>query len=209
MRIHAFVIACLFGIGPVSSAYAATVWTGPESTFFKTGAEPTTVQDVLTAGVSLTRGASQFLFNPLGGDVASGPTTPTGTEWAFAGLDGNPVGLDFSASNFAALSFDTFLSSLGGPGVPGGGAAGGGIGNVILDQPGVVHLIAEDVYFDIQFLQWGSAVTGGNVEFARSTVPVPAALPLLASALGFLGIRRRRDTNTRSKGPAGVRIRAP
>ncbi len=196
MRMYGISMAVMASVALTFSAHAAVVWTGPALTFLKTGAQsPALVQDVLTPAVSLTRGSVGFLYNAAAGETSgdpfSFPNAPAGTEWAFAGLEGNPVGAAFSAANFAALSFDTFVSSLGGPGLAGGGGANNGIGNVILNQPGVAHLVAEDIYFDIQFIQWTNPLNGAIVEYSRTTVPLPAALPLFAVACAYLRRRRR------------------
>ena len=187
---RALLVCCLL-IGGNIPAYAATVWTGPDVVFSKNGSDPTSVQDILSASVSLTRGAAAFLFNPLAGEISSSATSPAGTAWAFAGLLGNPTGNDFTASNYTALNFDTFLNALGGPGPAQGGSVG--IGNAILNQPGVLHLIAEDIYLDIQFTEWTDAFNGSIVSYARSSavVPIPAALPLFSLALGLLALRRK------------------
>ena len=189
-------IAVLFCLSLVlsASANAMTVWNGPSVVFTKAGSQPTTVQDALTPTVSLTRAGTGLLFNPLGGEPGFSSLSPVGTEWAFAGLLGNPSGANFSASNFAGLNFDTFLNALGGPGAgapPNQG--GGGVGNVILNQPGVVHLIADDIYFDIQFTEWTDAFSGGLVTYSRSSavVPIPATLPLLGSAFALLTVWRK------------------
>lgn len=196
MRMYGVFMAVMVSIALTFSAQAAVVWSGPAQTFLKTGAQsPALVQDVLTSAVSLTRGSVGFLYNAAAGETSGDPfnfpNAPAGTEWAFAGLEGNPVGAAFSATNFAALSFDTFVNALGGPGPAGGGGANSGIGNVIVNQPGVAHLVAEDIYFDIQFIQWTNPLQGAIVEYSRTTVPLPAALPLFAIACGCLHRRRR------------------
>lgn len=188
MRLHGIFTACALGAALSFNTFAATVWTGPPTVFSKTGAE--TTQDVLTANVSLTRGNGSVLFNPLGGDGGPNPlTTPSDTEWAFRGLGGNPGDSTFGAGNFMALSFDTFVNALGGFGA--GGGAGGGLGDNIVGRPGVLHLISDDIYLDITFSVWDTALAGAAMSYTRSTVPVPAALPLLAAALGVLGWRGR------------------
>jgi len=178
--------------GFVPRSEAATVWTGPEVGFLKLGSDPVSVQDVLTAEVSLTRGASGFLFNPLGGDGAAGPGTPSGTRWAFDTAIGNPDGAVFGAANHAALTFAPFLDAVGGTNSSGGA----GVPNVVLANPGVLHLVAADAYLDIRFLQWTSpfATPGAAVEYVRSSpVPLPAALPLLLASLVPLARHHRRD----------------
>ena len=186
------IVACA-GFMPRSEA--ATVWTGPEVGFLKLGSDPLSVQDVLSAEVSLTRGTSGFLFNPLGGDNAAGPGTPSGTRWAFDTATGNPNGAMFGAENHAALNFLPFLDAVGGTNSSGGA----GVPNVVLANPGVLHLVAADVYLDIRFLQWTSpfATPGAAVEYVRSSpVPLPSALPLLLA--GFVPLTRRQRHGQRA-----------
>ncbi|NNM01633.1 MAG: hypothetical protein HKO62_12845 [Gammaproteobacteria bacterium] len=173
-------------------AAAAIVWDGPDVLFSKVGTQPDSVQDVLSAEVSLTRGNSGILFNPLGGDTGPAVGTPTGTRWAFDTAIGNPGDAAFAAANFAELTFLPFLAAVGGP----TSAGGAGVPNVVLGNPGVLHLVAADVYLDIQFLSWTSAFDnpGSAVEYLRSSaavVPVPAALPLFAAGLALLRWRGR------------------
>ncbi len=181
----------VFGLPAIAGA--ATVWDGPDVLFSKDSSQPTTVQDVLTPDVSLTRGTSGILFNPLGGDVGAGAGTPSGTLWAFDTDIGNPTDADFNAANFAALTFLPFLDAVGGS----RGDGGPGVPNVILGTGGVLHLVAEDVYLDIEFLTWTNVAgnPGAAVSYLRSSptvIPLPAALPMAATGLALLGYRGRR-----------------
>ncbi|MEQ8662015.1 MAG: hypothetical protein RLW62_14460, partial [Gammaproteobacteria bacterium] len=63
-----FILAMLLACAGQAPCAAATVWGGPEVRFLKLGSDPASVQDVLSATVSLTRGLTGHLFNPLGGD---------------------------------------------------------------------------------------------------------------------------------------------
>ena len=57
----------------------------------------------------------------------------------------------------------------------------------------VVHLVDEDIYFDILFLEWTDGRSGANMRYVRtSPIPIPAAVWLMASALGLLGFVKRR-----------------
>ena len=165
---------------------AATVWTGPMVEFSKDGfADPTLAenQDALTLAVSLTRGSIQGLYNIAQEPFYEGSGgSPIDTEWAFQGLNGNPDS-GVTAQNFAALNFGDWRVALGSQ-----------AGNNILDRPGVLHLISDDIYLDILFTEWGvGSTSGGSVSYLRaSPVPVPAAAWMLASALGVLGFLRRR-----------------
>ena len=170
-----------------ASASAATVWTGPWVEFSKTGdddpADPAN-QDQLTELVSLTRGTNAGLYNILQeeGFQRFQDVSPAGTAWAFQGLNGNPDS-DVSAAEYESLVFTDFANALGLQQV----------GRNILDRPGVVHLIEEDIYLDILFSEWGSQDAGANVTYQRtSVVPLPAAAWMLGSALGLLGFVGRR-----------------
>src|SRR5258705_13940395 len=65
-------------------ARAATIWTGPPTTFSKAdGADPTQAanQDRLTPNVWITRGNFQGLYNAKS-EAGYGSSSPAGTEWA-------------------------------------------------------------------------------------------------------------------------------
>jgi hypothetical protein len=168
---------------------AATVWTGAVVEFSKDPfADPMIAanQDGLTPLVSITRDSTQGLFNAVQEPFfQSSGASPAGTEWAFQDLNGNPDS-GVSAENFASLIFTDWQNAL-----------ERRAGDNILERPGVVHLLSEDIYFDILFTEWGrGGGAGGGVTYLRtSPIPVPAAAWLLASALGLLGfVRRRRAT---------------
>ncbi|UCG73682.1 MAG: VPLPA-CTERM sorting domain-containing protein [Chromatiales bacterium] len=190
------VIAVIFLVMLTITANAATVWTGPEITFSKAAfADPTMAvnQDSLTPLVSITRANTQGLFNPIQEpSFQFGGGSPIGTEWAFQGLNGNPDS-GVSAENFGSLIFTDWQNSL-----------ESRVGPNILDRPGVVHLVSEDIYFDIVFTEWGQGGgaggfftyvrTSAGAEGAGEVVPVPAAFWLMASGLGLLGFLKQRLT---------------
>lgn len=55
-------------------------------------------------------------------------------------------------------------------------------------------LISDDIYLDITFAEWGRMQQGGGAfAYIRSSVvPIPAAAWMFASALGLLGLLKRR-----------------
>ena len=89
-------ILLLAGVIIAFSARGATLWTGPTTNFVNLAGSDTTQavnQDRLVAGVWITRGASQGLFNAA---VETGFThflSPADTEWA-----------DGDLANYASLS---------------------------------------------------------------------------------------------------------
>ena len=113
------------------------VYTGLVQQFTKVGSE--TTYDEITPTVKLTRGEDGWLYNAA---VDSGYTsdTPTGTEWAFAGLSGNPSSI--SAADYASLTFLPFEASV------------GSWASTSEFIPGVCHLIEEDIYFDFMLAAW-------------------------------------------------------
>jgi hypothetical protein len=187
---RATTIALLAGLALVTASVPASadpiLWNGPAITFTKLDfADPTLSinQDRLTSNVWLTRGSNRPLFNIL---VESGPTdfSPADTEWAFGRTQpGNPGPI--RASNYANLLFNPFIPAL-----------HGAIGSNILDTPGVLHLISDDIYLDIEFTSWTSG--GGGFSYTRSTpdqapVPEPATATLLVvGAVAAMGARSRR-----------------
>ena len=169
-----------------ATASAAVVFTGLDVDFTKAAnADPTLPenQDRITDNVWLTRGSIEGLFNIAQEGGYSMLISPADTEWAFQGLNGNPDS-GISAENYESLSFSNWQASL-----------NSAVGDFILDRPGVIHLISDDIYLDIVFTDWGrGGGAGGNFSYTRSVIPVPAAVWLFASALGLLGwIRQRKD----------------
>jgi len=140
------------------SVDAQIVWSGPTVTFNKPeDGDPTLPenQDRLTDNVWLTRGfpSSGGLFNikleeGFSRDIE--PVfypSPRDTEWA-TDLVGDNAGKMIAASNYQNLDFTTWAPAFGGPGFS--------LSSRILSLNAVVHLITDDIYFDIQFTEFGS-----------------------------------------------------
>ncbi len=158
-------VAVLFWLNLAGPAGAQQVWDGPPLVFSKPAFADIDLaenQDRLTDGVWLTRDDTRGLFNiRLQPGFTAG--APADTRWAFAGLLGNPA--DVSAARFDQLAFSDWANALGGPGQLSGN---------IVDRPGVLHMITEDVYVDIVFTAWGvGAAGGGAFTYRRSTAGRP------------------------------------
>lgn len=169
----AFVVRTAFllcvALAPVTSAEAdPIVWTGPTVTFSKDGAADPTLeenQDRLTDNVWITRGGAfqGGIFNIVLSDSYNTilDDDPLDTEWA-TDLVGDNGDKTIAAANFAALDYTTWAVSFGGP--------GGALITNIFAKNAVVHLITDDIYFDIQFTQFDSF---GLVTYERSSPASP------------------------------------
>ena len=134
------------------AAGAATIWTGPTITFLKaSGADPNqpASQDRMTPAVWITRRDTMGIYNART-ETGYANSSPADTEWAHG-----------TTANVANLIFRPWVDWHGKqpPSTVG--------------ESAVVHLIAEDIYIDIKFTDWGSG-GGGNFAYQRST---PAASP--------------------------------
>ena len=149
-------VICLFSV----PSDAATIWTGPPITFSKSGADnpaDPAHQDRITPNVWITRGTFQGLYNAASENGFTHSLSPVNTEWA-----------NGTTANYSTLSYQNWNSWAKGvnPGPPS-----------TVGVPAVVHLISEDIYFDIKFLSWSS---GGSYSYQRSTGPAPNSPPTVA-----------------------------
>ncbi|MCA9239446.1 MAG: hypothetical protein KDA37_04570 [Planctomycetales bacterium] len=138
------------------AAAAQTFWTGPALVFSKPAFADATLeenQDRLTSGVWITRGSTQGLYNAAEESGYSN-LSPAGTEWAFGSL----------ASDVETLSFSSWKQWHGSQPL------------TAVGLPAVLHLIADDIYIDIQMLSWGQGDGGGGAfSYRRSTAPAALA----------------------------------
>ena len=149
-------------LASIWSVTQAEVWSGPVITFSKPAfGDPAMSQnqDRITDQVWLTRGNTQGLFNIRLSSMYSF-NEPLDTRWAFASLNGNPATV--SAAEFAQLTFTNWASALGGMSL---------LATNILNRPGVLHLISDDIYIDIEFDTWGQRVIGGGAFSYERTTP--------------------------------------
>jgi hypothetical protein len=137
---------------------AATVWTGPVTTFTDpAGSDPTLPanQDRLTPNVWITRGLENGIYNAKNETGFTHFFSPADAEWA-----------DGTTANYSSLSYtdwNTWAKNIhGGPPSTVGVNA-------------VAHLISDNIYLDVQFTSW--AVTGGGFSYQRSTPPTANAPP--------------------------------
>jgi len=187
-------IALFFGVGLVALSVPAfaepIIWAGPSISFEKPNFADWTLainQDRLTDNVWLTRTNVLPLFNiRCSDDAFDTGVTPCDTEWAFGPTQsGNPGPI--TARNHANLSFASFVNAL--------NAAVGD--NALRFGPGVLHLISDDIYLDIQFTSWTQRNNGGGFRYIRSTpeqepVPEPASATLFVlGALAAAGSAAR------------------
>ncbi len=134
---------------------AATVWTGPTTTFVNVMAADV---DQISPNVWLTRGTSQGIFN-IKTEAAFTPFfSPADTEWA-NGTTANYGSLTYSDWNTWAKTIN-----------------GGPPNTVGLNA--VVHLISEDIYLDLKFTAWP---VGGGFTYQRSTPAVANVPPTRSS----------------------------
>lgn len=146
--------------GAALAAQAAVVWTGPRMTFSRAGfANPALAanQDRITSNVWITRGNAQGIYNAKSEVSYSHNFSPAGTRWAYG-----------TTANYASLVYKTWEEWYGGAGtLPG----------ALVNRDAVLHLVAEDIYLDIKFTDWGvGPASGGSFTYERST-PSPVNLP--------------------------------
>ena len=181
--VRAWVLAiAICGVGAaVDTAEAApVVWDADDGTmtFTKLNFADWTLpenQDRITDNVWLTRQNVDGLFNIKIQTEYSDDTASSDMEWAFSGLVLNPSFVfGQGASDYASLDFDAFKDAA----------------NFLVKElpgvPGVLHLISDDIYIDIQFISWTTSEGG----FSYTRAPEPATISLLA--LGGLAVLRRR-----------------
>jgi hypothetical protein len=148
------IIRYLLAIFVMPAIHAATIWTGPNITWTKSGATPS---DTIIAGkVVLMRGSRDVLYNKAAGENSAGSASPKDTMWAFG-----------SIANATSLTYQTMES-----------LRNGNLSQRIVNQPMVVHLVAEDIYFSIKFSNWGQ-FGSGTVSYTRST-PAAAVPPTVS-----------------------------
>jgi hypothetical protein len=181
---HAMFLALAIAI-PAGRA-TPTIWNGPVTLFSKAdGADPFQAanQDRLTSNVWITRGGTEGLFNAKTEGGFTHFLSPSGTTWA-----------NGTTANYSSLSYTDWNDWAKGvnPGPPS-----------TVGINAVVHLVSEDIYFNIKFTSWSTG--GGGFSYQRSTpsiAPEPSAamLALVGLAAGGVGALKRRSAAARVKG---------
>jgi len=141
-----------------------TVWSGLTFEFVKPDDAFPFPTDQITETVALTRGQAGGMYNAVF-DPGWNGSGPTGTLWA---TDINNSGETIAATNFDALTFDTWLDAYGGL-----FEAGRNVAN----RDAVVLLFGEildeddDIYLDLRFTQWTMGGNGGGFAYLRAEPP--------------------------------------
>jgi hypothetical protein len=164
--------AAMFLVCPPASS--ATVWSGFTYSFAKANGADESLpanQDRLTGDVWLTRENTGGIYN-IYSEGAYGGDSPAGTRWATAL---NNPGATIAATNWAALTFNNWITAYGGSG-------GMTLPSRLLSNSAVVHLIASDIYLDLRFTGWTAGASGGGFAYDRS-VPEPATVTFLLTGL--------------------------
>jgi hypothetical protein len=149
-----------------SAIPAQTVWSGYSFSFTKASfTDPLFAvnQDRITNNVWVTRGNNQGIYN-IHDEVIYDElthTSPAGTKWAT--YINNPT-KNIAATNYSNLVFADWIPAYGGQG-------GMSLPTRLTGGPAVVHLVADNIYLDLQFTDWASN-GGGGFSYNRSPAPV-------------------------------------
>ncbi len=135
---------------------SAIVWNGPPLAFTN---QSVTDVDRITPDVWITRGSSLGIFNAESEASFQHFFSPSNTEWA------NGTTADYASLTYTDWNTWTRILNGGPPSTVGTNA--------------VVHLIAEDIYLDLEFTSWP---VGAGFSYIRSTPGVAPAPPALNAA---------------------------
>ena len=181
-----------------SVASAQTVWSGLTFTFAKAdGADPQLAQnqDRIANNVWITRGLGGGLLNAAteceltSGCMYTHHFSPQGTEWATALMPINST-KTIAATNWQNLTFMNFE-----------GAYNNQVGVFILNpsyRDAVVHLIADNIYLDLRFIDWTSR-GGGGFSYQRAVAEPLSVVMLFVGMLVVIACGRTRNPITAAK----------
>jgi hypothetical protein len=175
LRISSRLITCLavtiWFVTPHATFAVPTVWSGLSVDFTKPAfGNPTQPenQDRISDNVWLSRSVQQGIFNARSETGFVAGVSPADTEWATALMPAN-AGEVVAATNWPDLVFDDWIGAYGGQGTQMLPAR-------LTTFNAVVHLITDDVYFDLQFTNW-SISGGGSFSYQRATGTIPPPAP--------------------------------
>lgn len=154
-------LLCLLFIHQLS---AAVVWDGPNISFSKPSHGDWNLpqnQDRITDTVWITRRDTAGIFNIRTEPEYDFFVSPENTEWAWPM---NNPGQTIAASNYQNLNFEVWV------------VAHDQDPPSTVNQPGVLHIISEDIYIDIKFTSWGMR-GDGRFSYVRSTPPAEPICP--------------------------------
>ncbi len=143
--------------GAIIITTTPAIWNGPSITFQKANNADyhlSANQDFLTNNVIITRGDIQGLFNIVSESSSGGrpSSSPLDTEWAQGTL-----------ANFANLNYESWGESF-------NWNPPSQVNNTF-----VVHLISDNIYFELTLLQWSGY--GGGFSYSRTTPCTPPSDP--------------------------------
>ena len=109
-------------------------------------------QDRVTDNIWISRGDNFSLFNAFNEMYGWHPHGPDGTEWAIGTLE-----------DIDNLIFDSFVMTL-------GHNVGSNLNNLLIPNnlPMVMHLIEDDIYYEVQFHSWTEGGQGGGFSYTRT-----------------------------------------
>ena len=109
-------------------------------------------QDRVTDYIWITRADNSAIFNAYSEDSDSHPHNPEGTEWAIGSFE------DINSVEFANFGADVL---------------GHNVGSVLNDSiipnnlPMLMHLIDDDIYYEVYFHSWTQSGQGGGFSYTR------------------------------------------
>jgi hypothetical protein len=183
-------LACLtFIVGLSASASAQPeIWSGNDVSFTKPNGANWLLeanQDRITPDTWITRQGTMGPFNIRTEAAFVAFVSPANTEWAYDLFGNGNEGLLVAATNYRALTFETWQNAINSfpPGIVG--------------FPAVLHLISEDIYIDFTMTVWGGDIPvglGGGFSYTRAAdAPEPSSMLLSFCALTTLaGLNRHR-----------------
>jgi hypothetical protein len=104
--------------------------------------------DGLGAGIGITRGAEQSIYNPYREEGYVEEDSPAGTLWNIGGWD--------DLSDVESRTYTNFYA-----------AYGGGLGNRVPGSKTVMYIPETDTYYAIQWLSWTQNANGGGFTYVR------------------------------------------